>query len=126
MCSSDLEIKVYTEEDHLSKVSDNLREVYEKLKTEILELGDVDIDVKKVYIAFKGRKNIVDIEVMQRKLIVFINMKKGTLEDPLKITNDISDLGHHGNGDYCVDVFKINDIDSLLPLIKKSYEINKK
>ena len=24
--------------------------------------GDIDIDVKKVYIAFKGRRNIVDIE----------------------------------------------------------------
>jgi len=32
------EIIVYTEEDHLSKVSDNIKRVYEELKTRILEL----------------------------------------------------------------------------------------
>ena len=120
------EIKVYTEEDHLSRASEALKETYEALKDKILELGDIDIDVKKVYIAFKGRRNIVDIEVMQKKLIAFINVKKGTLNDPMNILSDISNIGHHGNGDYSFDIYKQDDIDMIIPFIRKSYEINKK
>ena len=103
-----------------------MKETYEALKDKILELGDIDIDVKKVYIAFKGRRNIVDIEVMQKKLIVFINVKKGTLNDAMNILSDISNIGHHGNGDYSIDIYKQDDIDMIIPFIKKSYEINKK
>ena len=120
------EIKVYTEEDHLARASEALRETYEALKDRILELGDIDIDVKKVYIAFKGRRNIVDIEVMQKKLIVFINVKKDVLNDQMNILSDISNIGHHGNGDYSIDIYKQDDIDMIIPFIKKSYEINKK
>lgn len=120
------EIKVYTEEDHLSRASEALKETYEALKDKILELGDIDIDVKKVYIAFKGRRNIVDIEVMQKKLIAFINVKKGTLNDPMNILSDISNIGHHGNEDYSFDIYKQDDIDMIIPFIRKSYEINKK
>lgn len=120
------EIKVYTEEDHLARACEALKETYEALKDKMLELGDIDIDVKKVYIAFKGRRNIVDIEVMQKKLIVFINVKKGTLNDPMNILSDISNIGHHGNGDYSFDIYKQDDIDMIIPFIRKSYEINKK
>lgn len=120
------EIKVYTEEDHLARASEALKETYEVLKDKILELGDIDIDVKKVYIAFKGRRNIVDIEVMQKKLILFINVKKDVLNKQKNILSDISNVGHHGNGDYSVDIYKRDDIDMIIPFIKKSYEINKK
>lgn len=120
------EIKVYTEEDHLARASETLKEIYEALKDKILELGDIDIDVKKVYIAFKGRRNIVDIEVMQKKLIVFINVKKDILDNRANVLLDISNVGHHGNGDYSVDIYKKDDIDMIIPFIKKSYEINKK
>ena len=33
-----------------------------------------------------------------------VNMKKGSLNDPLKIAKDISNTGHWGNGDYCVTI----------------------
>ena len=90
------EIIVYTEEDHLSKVSDDIRNIYEKLKNRILELDDIDLEAKKLYIAFKGTRNIIDIEFHKNKLKVYINMKKGSLNDPLKITKDISNTGHWG------------------------------
>lgn len=120
------EIKVYTEEDHLSKVSEETKRLYEILKDRILDLDDIDVDVKKVYVAFKGRKNIVDVEFTQNKLRLDINMKKGTLDDPLNITRDITEVGHWGNGDYRVEVSKEDDIDNVIPLIKQSLKINKK
>ena len=120
------EIIVYTEEDHLSRVSDNIKRVYEELKTRILELDDIDVEAKKLYIAFKGIRNIADIELHKNKLKIYINMKKGALNDPLKLTKDISGIGHWGNGDYCIIIDKKDDIDNVIPLIKQSLKVNKK
>lgn len=120
------EIKVYTEEDHISKLPDTIKKLYETLKNRILELDDIDIDVKKVYIAFKGNRNIVDMDFSRNRIRVTINMKKGTLEDPTNIAEDITEIGHWGNGDYRVDVYKEDDIDKVMPLIKQSLKVNKK
>ena len=120
------EIIVYTEEDHLYKASNDIRNIYEKLKNRILELDDIDVEAKKLYIAFKGSRNITDIEFHKNKLKVYINMKKGTLNDPLKIAKDISSTGHWGNGDYCVTINNEDEIDNIIPLIKQSLKINKK
>ena len=79
-----------------------------------------------VYNAFKGRRNIVDIEFTQNKLRLDINMKKGTLSDPLGITRDITNIGHWGNGDYRVEISNEDDIDNVMPLIKQSLKVNKK
>lgn len=120
------EIIVYTEEDHLSKVSDNIKRVYEELKTRILELDDIDVEAKKLYIAFKGIRNIADIELHKNKLKIYINMKRGSLNDSLKLTKDISGIGHWGNGDYCIIIDKKDDVDNVIPLIKQSLKVNKK
>lgn len=120
------EIIVYTEEDHLSKASENIQGIYEELKNRILELDDIDLEPKKMYIAFKGIRNITDIELHKNKLKIYINMKKGALTDPLKITKDINGIGHWGNGDYCIIIDKMDDIDNVIPLIKQSLKINKK
>lgn len=120
------EIIVYTEEDHLSKATDDIKNIYEKLKCRILELDDIDVEAKKLYIAFKGSRNITDIEFHKNKLKIYINMKKGTLNDPLRITRDISNTGHWGNGDYCVIINSEDEIDNIIPLIKQSLKLNKK
>ncbi len=120
------EVVVYTEEDHLAKVSENIKRLYEELKNRILELDDIDVDVKKLYIAFKGSRNIIDIGFNKNEIKIYINMKKGTLQDSLNITRDISNVGHWGNGDYWVIINKEDDIDNVIPLIKQSLKVNKK
>lgn len=125
------EIKVYTEEEHIEKCTEKVKGIYYSLKDKILELGDIDLDIKKVYIAFKGVRNIVDLEIYKNFIQVNINMKKGTLDDPLNIMNCyVSDdgkvIGHHGNGDYYISVYNEDEIDKVIPFIKQSLEINKK
>ena len=116
----------YSEDFHLNYTNENIKEIYDKLKDRILSLGDIDIDYKKVYIAFKGRRNIVDIVVYKSKLTIFINVKSGNLIDTQHIAHDLTNVGHVGNGDYCIDITKADDIDNIIPLIKQSFEINKK
>ena len=120
------EIKVYTEDYHLDKTSERIKELYEILKSEILNLGDIDIEYKKFYIAFKGATNIVDAEIYNSKIKLFINMKKGTLNDQLNLTLDMSKVGHHANGDYAIEITSEEDIDNAIPLIKQSLKVNKK
>lgn len=120
------EIKVYTEEDHLNKCSNEIRDLYEELKAKILELDDIDIEFKKLYIAFKGKTNIADIECYKNHLKLYINVKKGTLNDPYNITEDVSQKGHHANGDYRVVLKSQNDIDDVISLVRQSLKINKK
>ena len=53
-------------------------------------------------------------------------MKKGGLADFLKLTEEIRNIGYWGNGDYCIIIYKEDDIDNGIPLIKQSLKINKK
>lgn len=114
------EIKVYTEEDHLNDASDEMVELYESYKNAILNLFDeVEIVPKKLYIAFKKDKNISDIVLLKKGLKIFINLKKGQLDDPKGLTKDVSETGHWGNGDYELIVTNTDNLEYVMSLIKQ-------
>lgn len=114
-------IKVYTEEDHFNNGSDYIIELYEKLKSSILNLTDgIEILPRKCYIAFKNRgANISDIEVQRKSLKIFINAKIGNLDDPKGLAKDVSNVGHMGNGDYQVQIENDKDLEYIMSLIKQ-------
>ena len=115
------EIKVYTEEDHTSNKSDEIIDLYESFKNSILNLSnDIEIAPKKWYIAFKLSSNIVDVEVQSKSLKLWINLKKGQLNDPKKLMRDVSDMGHGGNGDYEVSVKDTENIEYIMSLVKQA------
>lgn len=118
------EIKVYTEEDHLNTASDAILELYESYKNAIQNLAD-DIEVvpKKLYIAFKKDKNITDIVILKKGLKIFLNLKKGQLDDPKRLTKDVSETGHWGNGDYEVIVYDTNNLEYIMSLIKQAIKL---
>lgn len=125
------EIKVYTEEDHFARGSNELKIVYETLKEKVLQLDDIDVDVRKICISFKGSKNIIDVEFYRSFIQISVNMKKGTLDDPngimsCYITDDGKKIGHHGAGDYYISIRHTSEIDQLIPIIRQSLSINKK
>ncbi|MGH9977579.1 MAG: hypothetical protein ACRD8Z_17355 [Nitrososphaeraceae archaeon] len=57
-------------------------------------------------------------------LVLYLNMKKGTLNDPQKMAREISAIGYWGNGDYEVKFSESKDMGYILFLIRQSYEIN--
>ena len=115
------EIKNYNEEDFFIGKTEELIELYNDFKQAILNFSpEIGIIPKKVYIAFKkDRKNIADIQILNEGLKIFINMKKGDLEDPKKLTKDISKVGHHGNGDYQIKVSDTKHLEYIMSLIKQ-------
>ncbi|MEO5642865.1 MAG: DUF5655 domain-containing protein [Bacteroidia bacterium] len=120
------EIKIYSEQEHLLSGTDEIKELYEKFKIAFLNLGDLSIQPKKKYIAFVGDTNVVDVQIQKNALKFHINLKKGKLEDPKKITRDVSKLGHYGNGDYELQVSNDDDLEYISSLVKQSKKKNSK
>ena len=117
------EIKVYTEEDVLNRGSDEMKELYEKFKNSIMNLHyDLGVQPKKDYIAFKFKKNIADISALKNSLKLWINLKKGKLDDPKKIARDVSNIGHWGNGDYEISIKNDHELEYIMSLIKQAIE----
>ncbi|WP_394296025.1 DUF5655 domain-containing protein [Methanococcus aeolicus] len=117
----------YTEEHHLNGKPNNIVELYNELKKQILNIGD-DITIKplKHYIACKiSNTNFVYIVVNKSKLNLSLLIPKGNLNDDKKITADVSNTGHWGNGDYGISLNKNMNLEYIMSLIKQSYEYNK-
>jgi predicted transport protein len=119
------EVKVYTEKEHLEKSSDRILEIYHEIKDEILDFGDnIEIKGTKLYVAFTvNNHNFCDIIPQKNQLKLFINLKKGELDDPKDLMRDISNIGAWGNGDYEIAIKNKNNIYDILSLIKQSYDI---
>lgn len=119
------EIKVYSEQEHLENVSDEIIELYDKVKAAILDLESIEIKPKKKYIAFVCGKNIVDIHPQQKALKMWLNMSIGELDDPKQLTRDVSTTGHWGNGDYEIRISSDENLEYILSLIKQTINKNK-
>ena len=115
------EIKVYTEDFHLENYPENIKELYETFRDAILALADdIELEPKKLYIAFKKDKNIADIVTLKKGLKLFINLPKGKLDDPKNLMRDVANTGHWGNGDYEVLLTNDNNLEYILYLIKQA------
>ena len=78
---------------------------------------------RKKYIGFITKTNFVDIKFQTKNLWVWINLKKNTIDDPKKITRDVSSIGHYGNGDYEIKLFPDKtDLDYVMFLLKQSFK----
>ena len=120
------EIKVYTEDEHLEKGTEETIELYETFKSAILNLDELEVKPKKKYIAFVLGSNVVDIHIQKNALKMWLNLQKGDLDDPKEIARDVSSVGHWGNGDYEIVMRADEEMEYILSLIKQSLKKNKK
>lgn len=119
------EIKVYNEEDLLNNASLGIKDLYQSLKENILNLGDVQIKPTKLYVGFIARTNFADIHIQRNSLKIWLNLKKGNLLDFKQISRNVSQIGHWGNGDYELLLKLDTDLEYVMSLIKQSYDYNK-
>jgi predicted transport protein len=121
----DKEIKVYTEDEHLSGIPEDIKELYNKFKALVLSIGsDIKIKPRKKYIAFVSKTNFTDVEIHKKELRIYFNLKKGELDDPKGLTKDVSQIGHWGNGDYELKMSNDENLDYIVSLVKQSYKKN--
>lgn len=115
------EIRVYTEEDHMIKPTDEIKELYDVVRGKMIELAnEVEIVPRKMYIAFRSnKKNFVYIKLQKNNLIMWLNAKWGDINDPKKVAYDVSHKGQHGHGDYRIDMKNDSQLEYVLSLVKE-------
>ena len=119
------EVKVYTEEDHFENSSEDIIDLYNKIKEFILSLNDgITIKAKKLEIGFLyNNKIMVDIHLQKKALKIWLNTKTGTIDDSKKIAKDMSKTGHWGNGDYEILISDDEEVEYIFSLIKQVYKL---
>ncbi|WP_293298593.1 DUF5655 domain-containing protein [Pedobacter sp. UBA4863] len=116
------EIKVYTEEEHLQGKSDLTRELYEQYKEAIINLNSsIEIAPRKLRMSFRlDNKIVCDVLIQQNSLKLWINLKRGQLDDPKGLARDVSSVGHWGNGDYEIAIKDTKDLEYIMSLVKQA------
>lgn len=122
------ELKVYTEKEHIEKAEFAIRELYEILKERLFNFGDnITLNPRKYFVGFKVDGNtFCDVVFLGKSLKIYLNLKSDELEDLRKISRDVSNVGHWGNGAYEIKLSTDENIDYIMSLIKQSYDKNKK
>ncbi len=121
--------KIYSIEDHLAGIDKQTIELFQTLREKILSLDENIVEEAKAkYIAYKLSTNFTDIEIWNKKLKVYLNIKSGQLKDPHGLAHDLTKpkpIGHWGNGDYRIELENINRLEEVFSLIKQSYDLSK-
>ena len=112
----------YSEDTLFKNIPEDIRTLYEKFRDGILELdSEIIIKFTKLYAAFKKNgSNVCDLEPFKGSLCIFINSEKGSLRDGNGLAVDVSNLGHHGNGDYRIQIRDADQYEYILSLIKQA------
>lgn len=118
------EIKKYTEEDTLMNKSEDIVSLYDNLKELLLSnYDDLEINHWKYYVAIKVNNKIVaTVSVLSKSLKTWINLKETELHDLDGKVRNVSEIGHHGIGDYEYIIKSEDDLYYFNKLFKQSYD----
>ena len=118
------EIKKYTEADTLKGKNEDIVSLYENLKEDILsQYDDIEIVHLKYYLVFKVNNKIVaSLSVLKKSLKTWINLKDSDISDPDNKIRNVSNIGHHGVGDYEFNITSDDDFYYFNRLFKQSYD----
>lgn len=111
----------YSLTDHPNLERQEVRALYDALRTEVLALdSNISETVLKYYIAFKAVTNFVDVIPKARWLRLSLNLKFSEIDDPRGIATDVTGKGRWGNGDVSVNFKKLDELPYVIGLIKQS------
>lgn len=120
------EVKKYTENDHITGKSEEIIELYNKFKDIVLSIADgIKIRPRKPYIGFVAKTNFTDVLLQKSKIKIWVNLKKGDINDPKKLARDVSNVGHWGNGNYEINISNDENLEYIISLVKQAYLKNK-
>jgi predicted transport protein len=112
------------EEDHLNGIKESIREIYTKLKSELLALNNsLLFNPQKYYISIRNPKNIVFIKIRQKKIRLIIMLEPGIIYENIR-KNTVKDLSQAVQDFYngpcaAVDIDTIDNLDEIIELLKK-------
>ena len=115
---------LYTVEDHLKNKGDPLIKVFRQFQENIIDLaeeGKILEKAVKMYIAYSHGKNFCEIKLLQKEIVIWLDIRPDELDDPYHLAKDVTKIGHHGTGNVEVRTSDITDFEKIFFLIKQSY-----
>lgn len=110
----------YSVEYHLQKSSEDVKRLFTLLNDFICELNPSVVAVpQKMYIAYKLAKNIACVEVLGKKLKIWLPLQH--LPEMPVIAKNVSSIGHYGTGNLEVTFESESDSDAVFNLIREAY-----
>lgn len=118
------EVKIYNIEDHLSKSSETIQELFRKLQREIFEIDDrVQEKPVTTYIGYKIRyQNFCSVHFFKDKLKIYVRCNE--IDDPKKVFKKIPDEYKWGKTAlWYWDISTDKDLDYAMTIIRQGYEV---
>ena len=113
----------YTIDDHPHLLSQPLRDLFDALRGEIVQLDPcVTEEFLKLYVAYKAETNFVDIVPQAKQLVLSLNIAFSEIDDPRGFCKDVSGLGRWGNGDVEVRLSDAADLPYVVGLARQALE----
>jgi predicted transport protein len=108
----------------LQQADGEILNIYSDLRQFILGLGDdVQEKILKLYIAFKKIRNFACVEILNKAILLYLNLDPGEVELEEGFSRDVRNVGHWGTGNLEVRISSMEDSEKAKPLIAKSYEL---
>lgn len=119
--------KYKTVSDFYEQANTELKDLFNKLKSFMLALGDdVQLSTMKQYFAFKRIKNFACVEIhpQTKKLLVYVKVKLDKLDlgKHEGFLRDVHNIGHFGTGDLEITIKSASDFERSKLYIMSSYE----
>jgi predicted transport protein len=116
---------VYTLDDHLKGKSEDVNVLFDALREKVFALnveGDIIEKPNKIYISYKHGKNFCEIRPQSREVKIWLDISFSELDDPKKLSRDVSQVGHYGTGEVETKLGNLSELDDVMYLIEQSYK----
>ncbi|MHB0924451.1 MAG: DUF5655 domain-containing protein [Bellilinea sp.] len=115
---------IYDLEYHLHRKPEEIRELFGLLRDRIFSIGEAEEITEnptKIYISYKHGRNFCEVEVFRSYLKIWLDFPFADIKDPLGLTRDMTNIGHHGTGDIEIKLSNPEELDAVEALIRQSY-----
>lgn len=116
---------IYTLEDHLNEEPDETKALFYALRERIFSFnsdGDIIEKPNKINISYKHGKNFCEVQIQANRLKIWLDISHAELDDPNKLSRDVSKIGHHGTGTVETNLSNLSELDTVMNLIEQSYK----
>ena len=115
-------LATYSVERHLSRGTPPIREIAERLRQYLLDLGeDVSEGPVQDYIAYRTTRNVCCLEVHKEHVLLYLTLDP-SLGEGCPLCRDVTSIGHYGTGNLEVRVRVVEDIPPAERLIDLAYK----
>jgi predicted transport protein len=116
---------IYTLEYHLGEKPADTKLLFDALRERIFALnsdGDIIEKPNKIYLSYKHGKNFCEVQIQANRLKIWLDIPHVELDDPAKLSRDVSKIGHHGTGTSETNLSDLSELDAVMSLIEQSYK----